>query len=112
MIGDPAIIRPQVELIHWKFSCIDGDILMGDGVKCYATRHFHAKYGQEVITQRLHEAADILRTRLGGRLGFEAVVRRKVELVLFDDRSIKTQCTGGCPECHLDDLREGGRVVA
>jgi hypothetical protein len=34
------------------------------------------------------------------------VIRRKTELVMFDDRSSKGRCEGGCVECHLDDINK------
>ncbi len=99
LLGDPHAIRPYVEAMKWKFSCIDGDPVLGDGIKCYATRHFHAGLGQDhVLAQLLDTAASL------AELGL-SVLRRKVELVLYDDRSTKTRCTGACPECHLDDYQ-------
>lgn len=96
--GDPEFSKESVESINWKFSKIDGDPVMGDGVKCYATRHFNAKWPTEDVVAWLFAAA----TKLN-RLGIE-VTRRKVELVIYDDRSSKVRCSGGCVECHLDDL--------
>lgn len=96
--GDPEKIRPVVESARWKFSCIDGDINLGDGVKCYATRQFNRRLPQDDIQGVLFRMADILAEE-----GFK-VLRRKVEMVIFDDRSSKVRCTGGCVECHLDDL--------
>lgn len=97
LLGLPEQIRPHVEALRWKFSAIDGDPVLGAGIKCYATRHFHVRHGQDEVLQWLLNAAALLRGQ-----GLE-VLRRKVELVVFDDRSVKTQCTGACVECHLDD---------
>lgn len=84
---------------NWKFSMIAGDINLGDGVKLYATRQYNARLGDERVVGYLNEMADILSAN-----GVK-VVRRKVERVIYDDRSSLVQpCTGGCIECHLDDL--------
>lgn len=98
LLGAAAAIRPHVEDLKWKFSSIDGDPVLGDGIKCYATRHFNARVPQQRVLDMLLTTAQRLAER------GVTVVRRKVELVLFDDRSTKTRCTGACPECHLDDL--------
>src|SRR5690348_2491124 len=98
LLGDPSTIKPCVERLRWRFSCIDGDPVLGDGIKCYATRHFHVRHGHSGVQAQLFAAAEQLQA-----WGL-SVVRRKVELVVFDSRSVKVQCTGGCPECHLDDL--------
>lgn len=31
------------------------------------------------------------------------ILRRKAEMVLYDDRSAKVQCLGGCPECNTEE---------
>jgi hypothetical protein len=98
MLGNPVEIRPVVESLKWKFSVIDGDPVLGEGIKCYATRLFNKKLGTEDVTKNLLRTAEALECQ-----GF-VVLRRKVELVIFDDRSAKIRCTGGCAACHLDDL--------
>jgi hypothetical protein len=98
LLGDPETIRPHVERLKWKFSCIDGDPVLGEGVKCYATRQFSKRLDIEAVQTKLFRTAyDLKAARL-------EVIRRKVELVIYDDRSSKVRCNGGCPECHLDDL--------
>lgn len=81
MVGQQSVLKPMVEKQGWKFSAIDGDPTLGDGVKCYATRHFNEKLSPEYIVSRVCETADVLATD-----GAE-ILRRKVELVVFDDRS-------------------------
>lgn len=100
MTGTPEHIRPLVEMLKWKFSMIDGDILLGDGTKCYATRLFNKRITQAGAIVAVRKAAKFL-----SKAGCN-VVRRKVELVLFDDRSSKMRCKGGCIDCHLDDIKD------
>lgn len=84
---------------NWKFSMIAGDINLGDGVKLYATRQYNARLGDSTVIGYLNTMADTLEAN-----GIK-VVRRKVERVLYDDRSALVKpCDGGCVECHLDDL--------
>ncbi len=90
MIGDAAMIRPLVEATKWKFSAIDGDINLGEGVKCYATRQFNLKIGESKALTILHETADSLVMKNVN------VIRRKIEIVIYDDR--QGVCTGACPE--------------
>lgn len=112
MEGSPQDVQEKARKwegspIDWKFSAIDGDILLGDGLKCYYTKHFNVRVPAEEVLSRLHAMAECLEY-----LGIK-VTRRKVEMVLYDDRSTKTSaCTSGCIACHLDDLKpwhaEGG----
>ena len=100
MIGDPDKIRPLVEETKWKFSAIDGDPVLGEGIKCYATRMFNIRMEEwEVIDQLLRTAEHLLARGC-------KVLRRKVERVIYDDRSSMVKCTGACPECHIDDYEE------
>lgn len=88
MVGDSRLIRPEVEKRKWKFSAIDGDPVMGEGVKCYATRLYNRRYGQERVQGELVAIAEQL-----AMLGF-TVLRRKVEWVIFDDKNPNIRCTG------------------
>lgn len=99
---EKAYIKDLVERLGWKFSAIEGDIVMGAGVKYYATRHFNFRNTEETVLGYLHTTGDTLHDRGVG------VERRKVELVAYDDRSSKVKpeaCNGGCIGCHLDDLK-------
>lgn len=94
-------IKANVDKLSWKFSAIDGDPSLGEGVKCYATKHFRANMDPTTVLEKLNETADEIT-----KSGVE-VVRRKIELVIYDDRAKTVQlpkCNGGCPGCHLDDL--------
>ena len=97
-------VEVAVKALGWKFSAIDGDIVLGDGVKLYATKHFNSRYSGDDMTNILFATAKSLEAQ-----GIK-VTRRKVELVIYDDRSSKVRpesCTGGCIGCHLDDLKGG-----
>lgn len=99
MLGTPAAIRPYVESHGWKFSAIDGDPVLGDGLKCYATTFFNRKLEPEEVIRRRNAVADALVA-----VGIK-VIRRKVELVIDDDRGeLAGACNGSCPGCHLDDI--------
>ena len=79
MEGDAKKIEPIVEKTGWKFSKIDGDPILGAGVKCYATAHFNTRYCREFVQQQVDLVAQIFREQKGIKL-----LRRKVELVLYD----------------------------
>jgi hypothetical protein len=93
------IAHEFTEHMKWKFSAIDGDIIVGDGVKLYATKHFNSRLSQAEVKGELLRAARRLEAH------GVTVIRRKVELVIYDDRSSKVDaCNGGCVECHLEDI--------
>lgn len=101
MTGSKEKLRPLVEKHNWKFSAIDGDPTLGDGIKCYATRHFNYKLDEKLVLNQLHLIADLL------KIDGANVIRRKIERVIYDDRSSTVKlgsCNGACPECHLDDI--------
>lgn len=82
MRGDPEFIRPLVEssVTGWKFSAIDGDPVLGNGVLCYATSHFPVRLSQDVVVEKMNFVAHCL-----SQQGAE-VIRQKVELVVYDTK--------------------------
>ncbi len=97
MIGIPSVVKPIVEANKWKFSAIDGDPVLGDGVKCYATMLFSKNKPYDDILFDLHKVAIAVQNS-----GVK-VLRRKIEFVLFDDRSKDVVCDGSC--CALGESK-------
>lgn len=93
-LGHPSTLRPEVEKQGWRFSTINGDPVLGEGIKCYATTFFNARRTETEVIEVLHATA-----RIFSELGHK-VIRRKIELVLHDDRSRDVPCEGSCLECH------------
>lgn len=79
MEGKPDTIKKTVELLGWKFSKIDGDPTLGDGVKCYATRHYNKKYSLDFIIEVVAETSQEINRFCGAE-----ILREKVELVVHD----------------------------
>lgn len=82
MLGKSSELKPIVEATGWIFSCIENDICLGEGVKCYATMHYsHSKHTTAQVVENVHIVAQNLRS-----LGVD-VIREKVEIVIYDSRS-------------------------
>lgn len=95
------MIRPLVEATKWKFSAIHDDIVLGEGLKCYATMHYNIRKTES------HVMTMLLDTSIKLKEAGVKVIRRKVERVVFDDRIDKVgACNGACPGCHVDDYNE------
>jgi hypothetical protein len=73
--GEDAAAVQELDVPGWKFSKIDGDPVLGAGVKCYLTAHFNT---QDVA---------LLSTRIvvgeASRHGLHAI-RAKVEHIVYD----------------------------
>lgn len=94
--GPPGRLKGWIEQMGWKFSAIDGDPNLGAGVKAYATRQFNKRFSQESMVVLLNAAADALEGRQ------VKIIRRKVELVIYDDRSSKVGACDDCATCHTE----------
>lgn len=90
-------LKRDIESSGWKFSQIAGDINLGDGVKAYATKQLNSrKFNQTKAVNYMLLFASMLGAHV-------KVVRRKVELVIYDDRSSKVNClTEDCAGCHIE----------
>lgn len=106
MEGDPKVLRPIVEATKWKFSAIHDDIILGEGLKCYATMHYSVRKAEAFVLGQLTYVASTI-----AKQGV-SVLRRKVERVLFDDRIDKVgECNGACPGCHIEDYEDARRAA-
>lgn len=79
--GNKELAEHCIAAFGWKFSAIDGDPSLGDGVKCYATIHYNNRVPLVEVIDRVQSAAKKLRND-----GLN-VVREKVEMVVYDTRS-------------------------
>lgn len=66
----------------WKFSSIDGDPVLGSGVKSYLTRQMKESQGLDFAIASVESVAANLREQ-----GFQ-VLRTKVEHVVYDSKQI------------------------
>jgi len=72
----------KVVATGWTFSAIDGDPVLGKGVKCYATKHFNSSKNKlEDVIAMVDFAAEVINDNVS------KVTRRKVELVVYDTRA-------------------------
>ena len=76
----PSTMGPA--LMGWKFSQIDGDPVLGAGVKSYFTRQFRESIPLDSVTAEVEQVAEVLVAE-----GYE-VLRRKVELVVYDSKQL------------------------
>jgi hypothetical protein len=108
MSGDSAdYVETYVKNRKWKFSKIDGDANLGTGVKCYATKQYNGNKDRDEILADLHLTANVLSQHC-------TILRRKIELVIYDDRSntVRFNCDGSCPECNTSHCSSVGRAHA
>lgn len=82
MDGSKEILEPLVNRMpnRWTFSAIDGDPIMGKGVKCYATKHYRISVTRNQVMGHLIQAVNFLKQRN------VVITREKIELVLHDIR--------------------------
>lgn len=64
----------------WTFSAIDGDIILGAGIKCYLTKHFNIRTTEDDVLEELNNTAKNIDC-----MGID-VIRKKIELVVYDER--------------------------
>ena len=69
-----TLLEP-VELEGWKSSAIDGDPLLGDGVKYYLTTY---SVSEEQGHDKINQALDVLHNK--------KVIRAKIEHIVYDVR--------------------------
>lgn len=82
MIGDAVNIENSVSKIGWKFSKIDGDPILGEGIKCYATKHYPAKLEANDVVHLVQEVSSVLKNK------GHNILRDKVELVIYDSKLV------------------------
>jgi hypothetical protein len=85
LIVPPLMLVPSIleEKTGWKFSRIDGDPVLGPGVKSYLTRHYPDHLPEVEVKAHLADAVEMVR-----HLGFE-VLREKIEVVIHDSKAVR-----------------------
>lgn len=70
-----------LKIEHWKFTSIDGDPVLGDGIKSYYTRQYNGNTDVKEIVKTMDALIPIINKEKDHK-----VLRTKVELVLYDNR--------------------------
>jgi len=78
-LGHEEKVKEVGEATGWSFSKIDGDPILGQGVKCYLTHH-----ARDYIT--LHERMLAVKRELQDKDVNVPVLRTKIELIMHDER--------------------------
>lgn len=78
--GDTAVGIATCAIVGWKHSKIDGDPVMGEGVRQYATKHFNQRCREDQIWGEMTQVKHNLVIK-----GLK-VTRMKIEKVLRDER--------------------------
>lgn len=94
MTGDKNALKRATEDCGWRFSAIDGDANLGDGVKLYATTQMNSKIGDAAAIKKMSVMAETLRASGAN------VIREKVEVVIYDTRSSKVNACDDCAACQ------------
>lgn len=84
LLGDPEEIKKALGRHvspYWAFSCIDGDIDLGGGVKCYLTRQFNHRVQTVKMITMMWEIGNHIVELSGAK-----ILRLKVEDVIYDER--------------------------
>jgi hypothetical protein len=81
MIGNPEIIEGMVKDTGWHFSKIDGDPLLGSGVKCYATTNIDKDHITLESCITLMNSVAIHLSKQG-----ISVIRQKIEDIVYDTK--------------------------
>lgn len=82
VIPDLAALQIMLSSYAWHYSCIDGDEVMGKHKLHYATRSFDGGWALEDVKAAVNAMAGML---LEHRC---RVIRRKVEMVVWDERTV------------------------
>lgn len=69
-----------IEALGWKYSAIDGDPDLGEGLLEYATTHYLPDWVVTDVIDEMAKVTEVL-TICGHR-----VIRQKVELVIYDTK--------------------------
>lgn len=84
--SDPEQIQDlenALNRVEWRFSKIDGDPVLGKGIKCYGTRHYNYNLNKpDAIIQTVENCGMWLKS-----IGYN-VVRTKVEIVIYDNKLV------------------------
>lgn len=84
--GNMASVETAISKAGWVFSKIDGDPVLGKGVKAYATAYFNGNKQLDEVIGALEGAAKYINKQisLSGK-----VIRTKVERIEYDNQDGK-----------------------
>lgn len=80
---DKETAKKVINANKWIFSSIDNDITLGQGIKCYATRHFNKRKSVDYVKDCIIDMDYLLVKDANVK-----VLRHKIELVIYDKKLI------------------------